>query len=228
MLTKKTNKELSEIMKKNHTIWKKQGLAKGGYFVIFNGFLNSNKLKNISGNALKLYIYLGINSNSKTGEVWHSNKKIAKYFDKSERTIRNWMKELEDLNLIKRMQLKFNGESHTYLQTYSLEDEENNKEIYKYKYRLKNSEYRKIVDLNKYKDGILEGISKIIKDCYVNIYKTYFEIKSYKPIDKKILRIIGKSIKDTTPEFELFTMTYTYKKKDGTEGKSNQLFERIK
>ncbi|MGK0469341.1 helix-turn-helix domain-containing protein [Clostridium sp.] len=117
-IKKYTNKDLAILYKKNYEVWKKEGLNSYGYFILFNGLITSNKLININGNALKLYLYLGIHSKNMTGEVWHSNNRIAKYFNKSERTIRNWMKELEDMNLIKRMQLEFNGESHTYLQTY--------------------------------------------------------------------------------------------------------------
>lgn len=112
------NKEKAMLFKDNYKYWKEMSLENNGYFVIFNGFMESEKLKKISGNALKLYIYLGLNSKNYTGEVWHSNKKIAKYFGRSERTIRDWMKELEDLNLIKRMQLEFNGNSYTFLQPY--------------------------------------------------------------------------------------------------------------
>lgn len=115
-----SNKQKAFLYKNNYKSWKTKGLDENGYFVIFDGFCDSNTLKNISGNALKLYIYLGIHSKNMTGEVWHSNARIAKYFDKSERSIRNWMRELEDLNLVKRMQLEFNGSSYNYLQPYKL------------------------------------------------------------------------------------------------------------
>lgn len=117
---KLTNSKKAEIYKKNYSVWKQAGLNHNSYFVIFKGFIESNKLKNISGNALKLYIYLGMYSKNNTGEVWHSTYKIAKYFGKSERTIRTWSKELEDIHLIKKMQLEFNGVTHTYLQPYDL------------------------------------------------------------------------------------------------------------
>lgn len=114
------NKDLSKLMKKNYEIWKQNGLANNGYFIIFDGFLENNKLRNISGGALKLYIYLGLNAKNMTGEVWHSIPRIAKYFGKSERTINNWIAELEKLNLIKRMQMEVNGVSYTYIQPYEL------------------------------------------------------------------------------------------------------------
>lgn len=112
------NREKSIIMRNNYRYWKLNALEESGYFVIFQGFLENDKLKNISGNALKLYVYLGINSSNLEGIVWHSNEKISKYFGKSERTIRGWMKELEDMNLVKRMRLKYDGNVFTYLQPY--------------------------------------------------------------------------------------------------------------
>lgn len=118
-LQKKTKKERAEINKKNYEQWKKQGLDEYGFFIIFNGFVTSNKLKEISGNALKLYIYMLNYADTNTGEVWHSSKTIAKYFNKTDRTIRNWIKELEEMHLIERFQLKYNGEAHNYIQTYN-------------------------------------------------------------------------------------------------------------
>lgn len=120
------NRDKSLLMRNNYKIWKYNALSESAYFIIFQGFLETNILKEISGNALKLYIYLGINSNNYEGIVWHSNKKIASYFDKSERTIRTWMKELEDLKLIKRMRLDYDGIVYTYLQPYK--DKNNNNE----------------------------------------------------------------------------------------------------
>ena len=112
------NFQKSIEMKKKYKEWKLNSLDESGYFVIFQGFLETNKLKNLSGNALKLYIYLGINSSNLEGVVWHSTETISKYFDKAERTIRTWIKELEDNNLIKRMRLKYNGKQYTYLIPY--------------------------------------------------------------------------------------------------------------
>lgn len=103
----------------NYNIWRisnKQNQK--GFFIIYNDFKEKNLLKNITGNALKLYIFLGINSKNNTGESWYTIESISLYFGKSKRTINYWMKELEDLNLIKRMQLKIDNPSHTYLQPY--------------------------------------------------------------------------------------------------------------
>jgi len=124
-MTKKKKKDFIAGYKKRYSSWKKKSLNESGFFVIFNGFLDEKKplshkalLQEISGGALKLYIFLGIKSDNFTGESYYSIKSIANYFGKSERTINNWFNELEKLNLIYRAQLEYNGVSHTYLQTY--------------------------------------------------------------------------------------------------------------
>jgi hypothetical protein len=122
------NSRKSEIMRNNYKKWKIKALDESGYFVIFQGFLESGLLKNISGNALKLYIYLGLNASNIDGIVWHSNEKISIYFGKSERSVRLWMNELVTINLIKRIRLKYNGNVYTHLipYTYKCEPETEN------------------------------------------------------------------------------------------------------
>lgn len=85
------------------------------HFDIFKSLLESGKLKTISGNALKFYIYLWLNHKKYFGYKWHSDKEITNYFGKSERTIRGWMKELEDFKLIERRSLKRKGKMYTSL-----------------------------------------------------------------------------------------------------------------
>lgn len=113
-----SNKNKAMIQKNNYSNWKKDSLDNNGFFVIFNGFLEKEYLKNISGGALKLYVYLGINSNNTTGESFYKLTSIANYFGVSERTVSNWFKELLKLRLIERYQLELNGVSHTYLNVY--------------------------------------------------------------------------------------------------------------
>ena len=114
-LNKKTQARLD---RENYRQWKKESLKNGGYFIVFNGFHSNGYLKKISGNALKLYLYLGIHSNNVTGESFHGIETISKYFGKNERTIYNWFNELVKLNLIRRSQLEFNGPAHTFIQPY--------------------------------------------------------------------------------------------------------------
>ena len=111
----------SEKYKKNYELWKNKGLLDEGYFIIFNSFMKNNILKRISGNALKLYIFLGSHSNNYSGNCWVTIDTMAKYFERTPRTISYWLKELEENNLIRRLQLEFNGPSHTYLQPYTLD-----------------------------------------------------------------------------------------------------------
>lgn len=122
-LQNKSSEERFMFYRDFYRVWKHYALSQYGYFIIFQGFDESNKLKNISGNALKLYIYLGLHANNYEGVVWHSNKKIANYFNKSERTIRAWMKELEDLKLIKRIRMEFDGNVYTHLIPYEVKED---------------------------------------------------------------------------------------------------------
>lgn len=225
---KENNKKYANNLKNNYGNWKKDSLSNTGYFIVFKGFKDTKKLRDISGNALKLYIYLGIASNSKTGEVWHSNEKIAKYFDRSERTIRLWMQELESLNLIKRFQLNYNEESHTFLQPYYNFDSNFETEKYRYKFQLKNLLFRKSVNLNNYYEELNTFIRKNFKNAYVKINDDNFEITSYSPIDKKLLRNINKMIKNDIPELIKFSKKYNYLKSDGSIVERSQLFEMIK
>ncbi|MDH9922590.1 helix-turn-helix domain-containing protein [Staphylococcus hominis] len=118
MYNKLSNKQKATLQRKNYEMWKKDSLDTKGFFVIFNGFLDNNYLKRISGGALKLYIFLGIKSKNDSGESFYNIDSIANYFEVSTRTISNWFLELEKLNLIERYQLEFNSVAHTFLNTY--------------------------------------------------------------------------------------------------------------
>lgn len=114
-----TKKQQANLDRENYKQWKLSNLETSGYFIIFSGFLSNLILKRISGNSLKLYLYMGINSNNMTGETFHSVEAIAKYFGKTERTIFSWMNELVELHLVRRVQFEYNGPAHTFLQPYS-------------------------------------------------------------------------------------------------------------
>ena len=107
------------IYKTNYDNWKaKQYSDEVGFYPIYETFSSKLNLCKISGNALKLYIFLGLVSDSITGESWYSIDSIAKYFDKSPRTINNWFKELKDLGLIDKIQFDYDKEAHTFLKPY--------------------------------------------------------------------------------------------------------------
>lgn len=122
-----TNKQKADINKKNYKRWKEISLSESGYYPIFQPFKETHLLRNLSGNAVKLYIYLGLQTGNDTGETWVSIETMAKYFGKSERTINDWLKELRKVMLIERFQLKPNDVAHTFLIPYggNLRFEEN-------------------------------------------------------------------------------------------------------
>lgn len=113
------NVRKKEILQNNYSVWKKEMLKTEGYFPVFQPFKEKRVLKDISGNALKLYIYLGLQSKNETGETWVTIETISNYFEKSPRTISNWIKELEKNELITRFQLEINGPAYTFLRPYA-------------------------------------------------------------------------------------------------------------
>lgn len=222
----KNNLQKSDQLKKTYENWKKEALNNSGYFVIFNGFLSDDILKKISGNALKLYIYLGLHSKNMTGEVWHTNNSISKYFNRTDRTIRTWIKELENLNLIYRMQLEFNGVAHNYLLPYDSSNKMDSK-FKVLKYRIKNYDMRINIDLSDFKTPITEGIKSVFPEAIIEISQNLFKFKLLKEPSKIELRKMGYEIKSRDKRFNNIVKEYTYKSKDGAIKKSIQLFERI-
>lgn len=111
----------AEYLRKDYQEWKTSAFKRFGFFPIFKPFKESFLLKKLSGNAVKLYVYLGLVSGNETGESWVSIETIAKYFQKSERTISNWLKELEKNKLIVRFQLEKDGVAHTFIKPYGFE-----------------------------------------------------------------------------------------------------------
>lgn len=219
-----SNRNKSIMLKNNYLKWKKIKLDTSGYFIIFNDFLSPGLLKNISGNALKLYLYLGLHSNNLNGEVWHGVDKISKYFDKSDRTIRTWLRELQDIGLIYRMQLDFNGNSYNYLLPYNSDIRAKNL----IKYRLKDSKLRNSIDLTSFTDSITNGIKSVFPTAQITISKDVFCISlDYTPTSSE-LRKMGYEIKSRDYRYKNLIKEYSYTSKDGIVKKSTQLFQRIK
>lgn len=186
------NRDKSTILRSNFRLWKFNSLENSSYFIIFQGFEEGEKLKNISGNGLKLYIYLGLHANNYEGVVWHSNKTISKYFGKSERTIRVWMKELEDLQLIKRMRLDYDGMVYTYLQPYisKYNDTNRNEGILYF------NDYDELCFQNKFKSSVLS------KDEYEIILFVGKNFSDDLQLRGKLLRIESKN--DNTNFYYIF------------------------
>jgi hypothetical protein len=113
-----SNKQKAELHRANYEEWKGKAFDQFGFFPIFQPFKESFLLSNLSGNALRLYIYLGLMSGNLTGETWVSIDTVSKYFDKSPRAVSSWFRELESAKLIERLQFKHNEVSHTFLMPY--------------------------------------------------------------------------------------------------------------
>lgn len=118
MKKKIPNRRQAEMNRENYKEWKHVALSKFGYFPIFQPFKETSLLRNLSGNALRMYVYLGLRTGNETGETWVSIETMADYFGKSPRTISGWLKELEKAQLIERFQLKPNEVAHTFLLPY--------------------------------------------------------------------------------------------------------------
>ncbi|MGN7170848.1 helix-turn-helix domain-containing protein [Paenibacillus cellulositrophicus] len=124
MAKKSANKKTLELefqmdkLRENHQSWKKKNHAnRVGFFPIFNDFKYTH-LSEISGGALKAYIYFGVHANNNTGECWHSAEKMGQYFGVDIRTIKKWIAELEERNLIERIQVGYHRVANTFLIPY--------------------------------------------------------------------------------------------------------------
>jgi len=105
-------------LRDNHRSWKKERQTqKSSFFMVYTDFMDLY-LKDVSGGALKLYLFLGFHVNSFTGECWVSTEKIADFFGNDPRSVRKWISELESLGLIKRIQMGFKRVSNTFLLPY--------------------------------------------------------------------------------------------------------------
>lgn len=110
-------KEYTTVLKENWATWKATNKTMKTIFFPINKEFETQHLKNISGGACKLYLFLGLKSR-KTGESWYSISKMAHSLDVKPRTIDNWLQELEDRGLILRD--RQGQTSTTYLLPYSL------------------------------------------------------------------------------------------------------------
>lgn len=120
------NKLKAHQYKEEHSNWRKLNFEqRKGFFPIFYDFVDY--LPKLSGGAVSLFIYLGLHSNNISGESYHDISTIANFFGKSNRTISLWIKELEEFQLITRVQMEFNGVSHTFIRPYTKETELENK-----------------------------------------------------------------------------------------------------
>jgi hypothetical protein len=115
---KKVYEKEMDLLREQYKQWKlgKQE-KKDPFFIIYNDFKDLY-LKEISGGALKLYIFMGFHARNWTGELWISTPKFAEFFEKDPRTIKKWLAELEEIGLIKRIQTGYHRVANTFLLPY--------------------------------------------------------------------------------------------------------------
>lgn len=117
-LSNASKKQYIDNLKLNHQVWKDKNFdMKKPFFPIHSDFSNLI-LKDISGAALKLYIFLGIHAKYQSGESWYSIPEVSEYFGKDPRTVAKWLQELEDFHLIIRVQKGFKMKANTFLRPY--------------------------------------------------------------------------------------------------------------
>lgn len=105
-------------LRKEHSEWRKYNFEnREGFYPVFSDFKVYFDV--LSPGAISLFLYFGLHSNNVTGECKHTLETIAKNFNKSVRTISNWINELEENDLIVRLQENFNSPSKTFIIPYT-------------------------------------------------------------------------------------------------------------
>lgn len=90
---------------------------KATFFILYSEFKDIH-LKETSGGAIKLFLYLGFHANNNTGECWHSTESIAEFFGNDPRTVKKWIAELEERKMIVRIQSGYKRIANTFLVPY--------------------------------------------------------------------------------------------------------------
>lgn len=111
------DREMDEY-RKRHELWRAQMKAENtGFFPVFSADFKPY-LDRLSGNALKLYLFLGFHIDNKTGECTVSLEHIAHHFGAKMRTVQGWMQELTDAKLVARVQTGYRNKSRTFFLPY--------------------------------------------------------------------------------------------------------------
>lgn len=109
-----------EETRDNYKRWREhQHSQKAGFFPVFSNDFKPY-LKDLSGNAVRLYIYLGLHSDNETGDATRATlHAMQSFFNCDVRTLQKWLAELETANLIKRIQPKYKATRRILLNPYS-------------------------------------------------------------------------------------------------------------
>lgn len=107
-----------EGLRRDFAVWNEvRRQSKTPFFLLYKDFKDLF-LKNLSGGAVKLYLYYGFHVNNLTGECWVSSETAAEFFEVDIRTIKKWVKELEEEGLIERIQSGYKRVANTFLRPY--------------------------------------------------------------------------------------------------------------
>lgn len=126
--------------------WTKEN--RKGFFAVFSPEFSAIA-KNISGNAIKLYLFLGANMDNQGGYTLISVETMAEHFETNPRTVHNWLKELKENRLILRVQPGFKQATFTFLLPYHPE------------FLQSGGGYGLEMMLMAYREGGLEGVREI-------------------------------------------------------------------
>lgn len=117
------DREMDEL-RRNFREWREhQKEDKKPFFAVYSEFKDTH-LSEISGGALKVYMFIGFHVNSFSGECWVSVETMADFFKNDKRTVKKWLQELEDRGLITRIQKGYKRIANTFLLPYGGEPNE--------------------------------------------------------------------------------------------------------
>jgi predicted Rossmann fold nucleotide-binding protein DprA/Smf involved in DNA uptake len=114
--------EQMKVYRRQYEEWRNQKREESaGFFPVFSDF--KPLLDQLTGNALKLYLFLGFHADNKTGETTVGLETIAHHFGSKMRTVQDWMHELTKVGLVARVQTGYRYKAHTFLLPYSSKEQ---------------------------------------------------------------------------------------------------------
>lgn len=107
-------------LRREHETWKHELQQINKPFFMIPTDFSHLFLKDMSGGALKLYLFLGFHSKYRTGESWYTTEQVANFFNKDPRTVAGWFSELESLGLIFRAQKGIMMKANTFMRPFGI------------------------------------------------------------------------------------------------------------
>lgn len=95
-----------------------------------------------------------------------------------------------------------------------------------YKYHLIDAQQRAKIDLTNHRTAIEEAVKEVF-NLQPTIYSDYFIINTKSNLSPSKLRQMGNIIANSDPKLNSIIRIYTYKRSNGTQGTTHQLFKRF-